>query len=336
MTSDLDLRQDSYESGDLEDQFPDSVVGGSEPVRIRLDQVRGPDFALRLGPIRDAHVAWFRRLNGNWPPILVSRNNYSLIDGYYRLVAAQQLGYTEVTAYLFDGPSDAAYLEALRRNMTRGLPLTLREREHAASCILEVHLDWSDRRIAELCLLAPSTISRLRSDVACPTVQNEQLDKREGKDDRHRPVDPAGARFRVREAVLANPGASLREIARLVECSPETVRTVRGQLAIARQNASSEPSLPDDQEGRHSARSETIDRALNATDDGAAFVTWFTATAVSNEDCFRHLTSVPLSRVYEIADEARRRANIWITFARDLENRTSSAPVKPRLVLETG
>jgi hypothetical protein len=32
---------------------------------------------------------------------------------------------------------------------------------------------------------------------------------------------------------------------------------------------------------------------------------------------------VPLSRIYEIADEARRRSDLWMRFARFLEARTA-------------
>jgi hypothetical protein len=37
---------------------------------------------------------------------------------------------------------------------------------------------------------------------------------------------------------------------------------------------------------------------------------------------------VPLSRVYEIADESRSLADFWVQFARDLEARVQRSPLR--------
>jgi AraC-like DNA-binding protein len=304
---------------------PDNGAGGRELVWMRVEQLRDPEFSLRIGPIRDSHVELLIQLNGCWPPLLVNRHDNSVIDGHYRLVAAQRLGFEEVAAYLFDGSTDAAYLEAIRRNTTHGLLLSLRERENAATHLLRSHPDWSDRRIAETCTLSPGTIKRLRHDLPRPIVQNGHLDKRQGRDDRRRPVDQAGTRGRIRDALCADPGASLRTIARLVGCSPETVRAVRNQLDvdIGQPTACPEPWARDRdvQRVRHI---DQADRALVSTDEGASFIRWFAETSVDEEDCRRHLSGVPLSRIYEVADEARQRGAIWLSFARDLETRSSA------------
>ncbi len=47
----------------------------------------------------------------------------------------------------------------------------------------------------------------------------------------------------------------------------------------------------------------------------------FDATAVDSVDRWKHVGVVPLSRVYEVADEARRRAAFWLGFAETLEGR---------------
>jgi hypothetical protein len=67
------------------------------------------------------------------------------------------------------------------------------------------------------------------------------------------------------------------------------------------------------------------DAALTASEDGATFVAWLAQTNISDDDVCRHLSTIPLSRVYEIADEAQRRANAWTAFARRLEARTRSS-----------
>ena len=70
------------------------------------------------------------------------------------------------------------------------------------------------------------------------------------------------------------------------------------------------------------ARPWQEDRALADRDGGAQFVQGFDATAVDSADrCGTTSGVVPLSRVYEVADEARRRAAFWLGFAETLEGR---------------
>jgi hypothetical protein len=64
------------------------------------------------------------------------------------------------------------------------------------------------------------------------------------------------------------------------------------------------------------------DRALSSL-DRAGFLAWFRETSVDDADCWRYLSEVPLSRIYLVADEARRRANSWSTFAAALEDRVT-------------
>ena len=42
-------------------------------------------------------------------------------------------------------------------------------------------------------------------------------------------------------------------------------------------------------------------------------------------DDIARVETVPLSRIYEVADEARRRSELWLRFARALEARTAKA-----------
>ena len=70
---------------------------------------------------------------------------------------------------------------------------------------------------------------------------------------------------------------------------------------------------------RHRAAPLGRDRAFTDRDDGREFVDWFDATCVDDADLWQHASAVPRSRVYEIADEARRRAAVWARFAEHLE-----------------
>ena len=74
-------------------------------------------------------------------------------------------------------------------------------------------------------------------------------------------------------------------------------------------------------EERTQVRSEkewVADQALSACGE---FAEWFSSTNIT-EDWHDFLWTIPLGRVYEIVDEARRRASVWTSFASVLEART--------------
>jgi hypothetical protein len=61
------------------------------------------------------------------------------------------------------------------------------------------------------------------------------------------------------------------------------------------------------------------DSAFSSTTEGETFVAWFDSTNVADHPS--RIDEVPLSRIYEIADEARRRAAFWSAFADSVEGR---------------
>ena len=250
------------------------------PVRIPTDELRDPAFALRLGPPNAKYIASLMCLNGNWPPILASSRGNTVIDGRHRLIAARRLGHTTIEVVLFDGPDEDAFLEAVLLNVRQGLPLTLRERECAALRVLGSHGDWSDRRIAEICALSPGTVKGLRGTSARPSADSDQLDIRTGRDGRSRPVDPGNTRSRIREVLRTRPDASLREIARVAACSPETVRAVRSSLHATEESSNGQwsslsvGSAMSHGNGTLAVEQIRADAALTASEDGATFLAW--------------------------------------------------------------
>jgi hypothetical protein len=301
----------------------EDIVERERPIYLAVGQVKPAAFSLRLGPPNSGHIGTLVQLNGKWSPILVSAHDYSIVDGYHRYLAARQLGHTQIYCYLFVGGPEAAFLEALRLNSRQGLALTLKEREQAAGQILRSHLDWSDRRIGELCGLSPTTVGRLRLLLPRPNVQAAQMDSRIGRDDRVRPLDSGALRRRVTQELAARPGASLREIAVLTRCSPETVRAVRRAMGSGDERGvrDGEPGSP---LPSPDPRSVPIDPAFASTDEGAAFSAWFAKTDVGEVDWQGHVRHIPLSRVYEVADMAMRRSDAWRDFARALEARVKA------------
>ena len=260
----------------------------------------------RPGGLCEEQVERLVLLGGVWPPILVDQADGRVIDGAHRVAAARRLGLARLPVEWFDGRPDEAFVEFVRRNVTQGLVLSIAERKQAALRILEDHPIWSDRRVAELCALSPKTVARVRVDVpGRPSADEAHLDVREGRDHRLRPVQAGSARTRVLAALREQPEGSLRTIAAAAGVSPETVRLVRLNL-----DQLDEPEAPAWQD----------DAALASATDGADFAAWFEETAVTDDDLER-APAVPLSRVYLVADEARRRSETWLQFARALEAR---------------
>lgn len=295
-----------------------------------VDELAGPDGAIAVAVARLPSGSAFRTdglcpeqverlvaLGGAWPPIVVGRRDAVVVDGAHRVEAARRLGFVTIPAILFDGGPEDAFVEFVRRNVAHGLVLSLGERKRAAVRVLQGHPGWSDRRVAELCALSPKTVGRIRSNVGYPRQQA----LREGRDGRLRPAQRGSVRARVAEALRARPDASLRTIAAEVSVSPETVRLVRLNLASEPEPAAVVDHGPDPEPEHPSWRA---DAALLDRDDGDDFLSWFERTAVSGSDLDR-AEAVPLSRVYLLAEEARRRSETWLDLARALEARPARA-----------
>ena len=141
------------------------------------------------------------------------------------------------------------------------------------------------------------------------------IESRLGRDGKNRPAQPGMLRDRVLEAIKANPDGSLRQIAAVAKVSPETVRRIRRELE--------EPGGPDITllaSLRAPEEADTDWREDPALCGNPGFVTWLDRTDPSG-DLEGFAMGVPLSRVYQLSDEARRRAARWAAFAEVLESR---------------
>jgi ParB-like chromosome segregation protein Spo0J len=318
---------------------------------------------LRAGGLDEGHVAAFCELEGRWPPLLIwARQPEVVLDGAHRLAAARRLGHDTVQVLAFEGNADQAFVEAVRRNIGHGLPLSVADRTRAGEHMLRRHPDWSNRRIAEVCGLSPHTVAKLREappqtgkksvpitaastvPAAAPVPARQSkavvrsagpepvpdrdqprgddrivdIESRWGRDGKARPAQPGLLRERVVEAIRANPGGSLRQIASVAKVSPETVRRIRKEV--------DQPEGPDISilaALRAPAESDTDWHDDPALRSNPHLVSWLDHTDPAG-DLESFALGVPLSRVYELADEARRRAGRWAAFAEVLESRVRS------------
>lgn len=270
----------------------------------------------RRGGTNRAHVN-ILAAEGHWPPILVTRAGRTLVDGYHRYGAARMLGHSRISCVYHEGDEDSAYVEAVRLNVSHGLPLCMADRESAVGRILEIRPEWSDRRIAEAAGVAPATVGRIR--LGRPGEHYAQVDSRVGRDGRTYPRDPAAVRQRVVMALNAEPNASLRVIARQVGASPETVRKVRSEQAQDCQGARV-PRPPDGTRGDKGVTPpfDCVTDSAFSSGERLEFARWFDQTSI-DDDWEPRLKAIPRGRIYTVADEARRRSASWAKFASALE-----------------
>jgi len=280
----------------------------------------------REGGSDEAHVRALAAAPARWAPIVVCRADGTVIDGRHRVLAARRLGRTSIGVRWFDGDPSESFVEFLRANAVDGLPLTERERRHAARRVLQLHPDWADRRIGDLCGVTSKRVAQIRAHLVETSSGGDlgTVAVRVGRDGRARPVDPRAQRERIVEALRRMPGASLRAVAAAVGVSPETVRSVRASLRDDRP-----PEAPADVDalleavlsrGDRAARWRADD-AVRSVDGGEETASFLERTDVSGADPVRYATRIPLSRVYEVADEARRRADFWAQLAERVEGR---------------
>jgi hypothetical protein len=280
----------------------------------------------RLGGVDQAHVRTLMEVADRWPPVLVHRSTLRVIDGVHRLYAARALGRRRLRCAYFDGDTSEAIIEGVRRNVEHGRPLTLRERKLAADRILRMRPYWSDRLIGETVGLSATTIGALRQKQrvfdGAPASQF-----RFGRDGKFRPHDPRELRRRIMQELAENPTASLREIASMTGGSPETVRSVRKEMWTPKSPITEMIEPDEDFSDIQTDAPEVVrrdlwegDSALQSTEANRSFTVWFSRTEVDDE-WLRYVRELPLSRTYDIADEARQRARKWTMIAEAIEGR---------------
>jgi hypothetical protein len=306
----------------------------AEPVEAGANQHRpntSPVVKISLADIRlgrtprtqlidPRHVVLLQACLDELPPIVLHSPDLVLIDGAHRLQATRQAGRRHIAAVLFEGSKAEAFVEAVRRNVAHGKPLTLAERERAAAEILGSQPSTSDRRIAEICGLAADTVGRLRREGG-----RDETRYRIGRDGRRRPTDPAEGRAAVAALLSAQPDLSDRSAARMSGVSQGTVRDVRRRIALGEQpiptrmrdpRAPAEPTVPE---------TWVSDSALRSGTEVHEFAQWMDTHCLRNEEWQRWTSAVPVGRLYVLADEARRQARAWEAFANAMEERARRA-----------
>jgi ParB-like nuclease domain len=274
---------------------------GYSPRQTKVD----PDHVVALADVLD-------RL----PPVVVDERSLTVIDGVHRLEAYKSVGRSHIPALLFRGSDMQALVIAIQANIQHGKPLSRSERQEAARALLCRCPERSDRWIGEVCGVSHTTVAVLRRTLSAADARI-----RTGRDGRRRPVDPSLGQAAVARVMAENPTASIRQAAGAAGVAPSTVQRVAAGLARSQTPASAPIMLGITGDAHGPVGALSADRAFRSLPAGTAAVSWLARTAVSVEDLHAHLRNLPLSRVYVVADECRRRARTWAQMADALEAR---------------
>jgi transposase-like protein len=307
------------------------------PVRLPINAVIISD-SLRLAGENKAHVQILAQSEDRLPPIVVHKRTMHVIDGVHRVRAAMLRGEREIEALLFDGDETSSFVLAVKSNTRYGLPLSLVDRKAAATRIIELCPHWSNRMIASVSGLAAATVAKIRDS---PAEHGEQSG-RIGRDRRVRPRDSMRRRELAYRLMTDNPDASLREIARQVGLSPETVRSVRTQLkrgslpaaqngpedprsrpaaAHGKQPAPQKPAAPpgepypDSMDWFSAMRALRADPAFRSTDTGRFLLRMLSAPHTIRAQGQPLVEAVPTHCMDWLAAASRACALAWLEFA---------------------
>lgn len=286
--------------------------------------VRLADLSVGYSPrqtrVDEDHVAALAEVVDRLPPIVVDERTMRVIDGGHRVEAFRRMGRTEIRALLFSGSETDALVVAVQANIKHGKPLSRSERQAAAGTLLLRCPDRSDRWVAEVCGLSHSTVARIRQ-----AAEAMGSGIRTGRDGRRRPVDPTAGQGAIAKALADEPASSVRQAAQAAGVAPSTAHRLAAGLRVPRKLSPARPAP--------SAPVPSLGFAIEVVDLGGPpsvrsdAAAWLARTAVTPEDVRLYLEEVPLGRIYEVADELRRRARTWSEMAEALERR--ARPCRP-------
>jgi ParB-like chromosome segregation protein Spo0J len=270
-----------------------------------------------------------------------------VIDGVHRVRAALLNRIEKIPARILDCDETAAFVLAVRANVTHGLPLSQSDRAAAAVRIITYRPEWSDRAVAAVTGLSDKTVSRIRGR---STAETSQSHARIGRDGRIRPLDTGASRQQAAEMINEKPEVGLREVARATGLSVATVRDVRQRIgrgedpvpgryrssalessAIA--TATKPPRLTAGGVKRKDVFADrnillaklTQDPSLRFSETGRQIVRWLHQHSVDADGVESLVGGLPDHWAPVVASLARGCARTWLRIAEQLEQRAEGA-----------
>jgi hypothetical protein len=291
-----------------------------------------PGDSPRLNGEVDEHVRLLVESPSPLPAVVVHRPTMRVIDGMHRLRAVKLRGDRQIDVTWFDGDERDAFVVAVRSNVSHGLPLSLDDRRNAATRIIRSHPQWSDRMIASVVGLAPTTVCGIRTRSPGLSALSSA---RVGRDGRTRPVSTVEGRRLAGELIRENPDTPLREIARATGLAPSTVLDVRNRVRAGRdpipprlRDSAGEPAnrrpAPKPRPTRPGGYLTTLDNlkkdpSLRYNDVGRMLLRWLQTGPTDQSTRARLVERLPPHCVEQVIGLARRQASAWQELADQLE-----------------
>jgi hypothetical protein len=145
--------------------------GGTQP-RAMMDWVTVTEYA-------DAMLQ-----GATFPPVVVFFDgaDYWLADGFHRVKAAEQAGWSEIDADVRRGTIRDAILYSVGANAAHGMRRTNEDKRQVVLTLLQDDewAQWSNREIARRCVVDEGTVRRLRDEISADYPQIERKVERGG------------------------------------------------------------------------------------------------------------------------------------------------------------
>jgi ParB-like chromosome segregation protein Spo0J len=278
------------------------------------------------------HVYALAEVEAPLPPIIVYRPTMRVIDGMHRLRAALLRARDEIEVQFFEGTEDDAFVLAVEANTRNGLPLSLADRRAAAARIMSTHPHRSDRWTAQVSGLSANTVSAMRK-YANP--EGDVPTARVGRDGRVRPLDSSDGRRIAGELMRANPGRSLRDIARVAGIAPSTALDVRRRLksgadpTLTRRKPAEEEAETGQVPGKPSRQRRDLDPAeilrrlrndpsLRFNEAGKSLLRWLGTHTVEDGMSSLRIDAIPPHCIDTVADLVQYNAGSWARLGEQL------------------
>ncbi len=314
----------------------DQDMSESVPIQSVL-----PGESPRLSGEDAGHTSTLRERLPDLPAIVVNRRTMQVVDGMHRLSAARQQGADVIRVRFVDVSDHEAFLLSVRSNMEHGLPLSLTDREAAALRILHWYPSWSDRAIADVVGLAPSTLAAIRER---STDRSQQSNARMGRDGRIRPMSTHDGRLRASEILSSRPDTPLREVALEAGVSLGTAHDVRDRMRRGdhpvpdRQRSEEDHASPKCRRRglpRRTRRGEPVewpllrprlmrDPAIRYAASGQELLRWLDSHAIAGQSWQGLVGTVPPHWADAVASAAYSCAEQWQEFAQALDRKTEA------------
>jgi hypothetical protein len=177
-----------------------AIGNNVSPVEVAL-----ADLPEGAGPVRDRlderWVAHLMEVHDRWPPILLTDEGL-VLDGCHRVEAARRLGRTTILAVVSSASTQlGCFIEAARANAGHGLRLTRAERSAVAKRLLVEAGGLSDRRIARIAGVSPTTVGTYRRQLG------ERVPDQPANEPNAVQLDTAGVQLGSLPAQLDDDGA---------------------------------------------------------------------------------------------------------------------------------